>query len=271
MAAAAHAAVSLGQLDQAEQFATGAMALVADHDDTVVQKCGFTRGIICLLRGRLDQARRELVTAAHGEYWRSVATSTAALCAAYSGDLHEANRLNASIDGIAAAPSARAYWHYVTAEIDALAGSWDTAEEHYRQAIELTLPVNAAFVHGVASVGLVVLYAARGQVRQALLGYSDLVDHWERTGGWPQQWTTLRNAADLFDQLGDHQLASTLRHAADRAPEAASIGGPTTPDLAAARHTAHTDRVADGPTHTRDEILHLTRQAITHWLATTTT
>ena len=51
---------------------------------------------------------------------------------------------------------------------------------------------------------------------EALAGYRDLIDHWKRIGAWTQQWTTLRNAADLFDRLGDHELASLLRDAARR-------------------------------------------------------
>jgi hypothetical protein len=36
-----------------------------------------------------------------------------------------------------------------------------------------------------------------------LPGYRALIDYWQRTAGWTQQWTTLRNLADRFEQLGD--------------------------------------------------------------------
>ena len=65
--------------------------------------------------------------------------------------------------------------------------------------------------------------AAGGQTETALRGYWELIDYWERTGGWTQQWTTLRNVADLLDRLDDHDTASLLRAAADEAPEAASV------------------------------------------------
>jgi hypothetical protein len=55
------------------------------------------------------------------------------------------------------------------------------------------------------------------------LGYGALIDRWERTGGWTQQWTTLRNLADLLDRLGDHTTGARLRDAADAAPEAAAV------------------------------------------------
>jgi tetratricopeptide (TPR) repeat protein len=277
LATAAHAMALIGHLDEGEQFAERAMALVTDHDNPVARRCAFARGSLDLFRGRLAQARQQFATAAHGDYWQCVATDLAALCAAYSGDLHDAHRLNASTLDIATAPSARAHHHYVAAEIDALAGSWETAEQHYRDAIEFAVAANAAFVHGVASVGLVALYTTRRQHRQALHGYAELIDHWERTGAWTQQWTTLRNAADLFDQLGDHQLGAILRHAADHAPEAANIAQPPTPDTTATpptcdpRRDPHPDANADGAALTRDEVLKLTRHAITHWLATTPT
>ena len=65
--------------------------------------------------------------------------------------------------------------------------------------------------------------AAAGDFQAALRGCRELVDYWERTGAWTQQWTTLRNLADLLDRLDDHDAASLLRAAADEAPEAASL------------------------------------------------
>ena len=275
MATAAHALSFIGRLEEGEQLAERAMALVTDHDDPAARRCAFARAGLDLFRGKLDRARREYATAAHGDYWRSVATDLAALCAAYSGDLHEAHRLNASTVGIAAAPSARAHHHYVAAEIDALAGSWETAEQHYRRAIELALASNAGFIHGVASVGLVALYTTHGQLHQALHGYAELIDHWERTGAWTQQWTTLRNAADLFDRLGDRQLGSILRHAADHAPQTPNVAGQSIGDTATTPPSpdphAYPLPDADGAAYTREEVLKLTRHAITHWLAATPT
>jgi hypothetical protein len=120
-------------------------------------------------------------------------------------------------------------------------------------------------------VGLVVLQAASGQVREALAGYGELVDHWERTGAWTQQWTTLRNAADLFEHLGDHDVASFLRSTADTAPEAAGITAITTSAAADAGDHAAATRAVD-TTHqapTREHVLDVTRQAIARWLDVT--
>ena len=77
-----------------------------------------------------------------------------------------------------------------------------------------------------------------------LRGHADLIDYWERTGAWTQQWTTLRNLADLLDQLEDHDCASLLRRAADEAPEAREHGG----RLGARRSRARRGRCAGAGT-----------------------
>src|SRR4029453_12814883 len=97
-----------------------------------------------------------------------------------------------------------------------------------------------------------------------------LIDHWQRIGAWTQQWTTLRNAADLFDQLGDHELASFLRPAADRAPEASLAGTTTGRPQVTAPDSA--PRMAQGiDAHRREEVLDITRKAIDRWLGATAT
>ena len=88
-------------------------------------------------------------------------------------------------------------------------GAWTSAQQHYREALELSELSGATFLHGVAAVGLVSVQAAAGETEAALRGYGELIDYWERTGGWTQQWTTLRNLADLLDRLDDHDTGIT--------------------------------------------------------------
>jgi hypothetical protein len=103
-------------------------------------------------------------------------------------------------------------------------------------------PTRATSLHAVAAVRLVSVQAASGEVDAALRGYEELVDYRERTGAWTQQWTTVRNLADLLDLLDDHDAASFLRVSADEAPEASSIA------IAGAEPvTARID-----PSHTKD-------------------
>ena len=103
-------------------------------------------------------------------------------------------------------------------------------------------------------------------------GYRDLIDYWERTGSWIQQWTTLRNLARLLHTLGDHETALLLEDAADHAPDAAAVGDSTRtrPWSPGAQHPAG-DRVAElrweAPACARARALEMARRSIEHHLA----
>ena len=98
----------------------------------------------------------------------------------------------------------------------------------------------ATFVEGVASVGLVRLWADRGRTRQALDGYRTLLVDWRRTGHWTQLWTTLRNLAVLLADTGQPEAAALVVAAADAAPEAAEV----TVDAVAAELAATNERIS---------------------------
>jgi predicted ATPase len=265
MAAAAWAVIVRGQLDDGEMFARRGLELARDRDAEGRWRCGLQLAAVDLFRGRLAEGIARYVSLAVPG-WEAVTLDTAGMCAAYSGNLEDARRFNERARAAASSPSMRAYNHYVAAEIDNLAGDWPSALAHYRESIALAGAVGTAHTHGIASVGLVAVQAASGQVREALVGYRDLIDHLQRIGFWTQQWTTLRNAADLFDQLGDHDLASFLRDAADRAPEASVAG--TTTGRPQADDAGSTPLMARGDAHTREEVLDIARDAIERWLAT---
>lgn len=145
----------------------------------------------------------------------------------------------------------RGYLEYVAGEIDNVERNWPAAERRYRAALDVAAATGATFLEAIASVGLVSAYAAAGKTADALAGYRDLLDYWEQTGAWTQQWTTLRNVADLLERLGDAPNAALLRDAADRAPEAATIG------------VRDRDRaVAHVPERPREEVLARARAAI---------
>jgi predicted ATPase/class 3 adenylate cyclase len=269
MAAASDALIARGQLEEAEVFARRGLELTGERDSEGRRRCGIELADCDLYQGRLAEGTTRYVSLAVPG-WEAVNFDSAAMCAAYAGNLDEARRLNERARSTTTSPSMRAYNHYITAEIDNLAGDWTSAVDHYRECIELSGTADTAIIHGVASVGLVAVQAASGQVREALAGYRDLIDHWQRIGAWTQQWTTLRNAADLFDQLGDRELASVLRDTADRAPEA-SLAGTTTgrPQLT---DPGPTPRKAHGiDAYSREEVLDITRTAIDRWLTATGT
>jgi hypothetical protein len=200
--------------------------------------------------------------------FEAMAFDFAAMAAAYGGDLDVARQLNArgTVDG----PSPQAWRSYVAGEIDNLSGSFERAERHYREACAVATSVGVTFIEGVASVGLLAVQAAGGKTRDALLGYRSLIDYWQRTGAWTQQWTTLRNLADLFEQLGDQPLAAALRSAADEAPESSMLGSLTTATVANTVVPAvASNTTVTAPARTREEVLTLAHEGITRWLATT--
>jgi hypothetical protein len=89
-----------------------------------------------------------------------------------------------------------------------------------------------------------------GRIREALVGYGDLIDYWERSGNWTQQWVTLRNLAQLLRLLGDEKPARLLDAAAQESP-----------DAPAARPTSSTES-RPVPLHHRADALKAARRAI---------
>ncbi|HEX6404726.1 MAG TPA: BTAD domain-containing putative transcriptional regulator [Pseudonocardiaceae bacterium] len=163
-----------------------------------------------------------LQAAALAPHWR-LSLLNGVLAAAYAGDLDQANALNDRLANVAVSPTAAAMHHYVTGEIDSIAGRRDQAEQHYASAIELGRTAGSTFLIGLASVGLLTIRVDTGRIDDALRGYREVIDYWERTGNWIQQWTTLRNLANLLRILDDHQPALFLEVAAGHAPEASAV------------------------------------------------
>jgi predicted ATPase/class 3 adenylate cyclase len=269
MAAASQAMIARGQLEEAEVFARRGLELAGDRDSEGRRRCELELGDLDLYQGRFAEATVRLVSLAVPG-WEAIALDSAALCAAYAGKLDDARGLNGRARSTTTSPSMRAFNHYITAEIDNVAGNWTSALNHYRECIALTGAADVVIIQGIASVGLVAVQAASGLVQEALAGYRELIDHWQRIGSWTQQWTTLRNAADLFDKLDDHNLALFLRDTADRAPEASVAG--TTTGRPQPTETDSIARISQGiDVYTREEVLDITRSAIDRWLAATAT
>jgi predicted ATPase/DNA-binding SARP family transcriptional activator len=148
----------------------------------------------------------------------------AALAAGYAGDVELARSLldRAFAHRDVAAVSSTAFARYAAAELDAGLDP-DGAANGYAEAIRLARTCGATFVEGVASVGLVRLWAAGGRTEQALAGYRELLVGWRRSGHWTQLWTTLRNLAGPLADAGRPAAAALLLAAADQAPEAALV------------------------------------------------
>jgi predicted ATPase/DNA-binding winged helix-turn-helix (wHTH) protein len=153
-------------------------------------------------------------------------TALAALAAGYLGDFPQARRLAAEARALADAegsPSTLACAAYATGEIEHCAGSGEE-QRWLQRAIELadTSGTTAHFYRAVAGVTLASSRAAAGDVAGAARLYRELIDRWLRTGTWTQQWTTLRNVAELLAGVDDGTVVRILA-AAHADPVAAAL------------------------------------------------
>ena len=256
---AAGTAWSRGEIDRAARLAARGLELGGPGG----WRCRIGLSLVALSRGDLGAAARHAEEAAGQASVPQQGFGIAALARAYDGDLEGAAALNERLIPIASSPTLDGFRHYVAAEIDSLAGRADTAEEHYERAIARSRESGATFLEGIASVGLVTVRAGAGRVAQALDGYRELLEYWARTGGWIQQWTTLRNLARLLRCLGDEETAAFIDAAADHAPDAPAVSGRVTrrsPDASDAESVAAAR--AEGVAASRSEVLDVARRAI---------
>jgi tetratricopeptide (TPR) repeat protein len=259
---------SLGDLDGARSLAKQGLSVASEHDPLARQRGLVALGDVRLFEGRFEEAVELFLESGQGTPWHETSSSVAALARAYGARLGEARVLNSEVAG-ATCPSVLAFHHYVAGEIDNLEHAWTAAELHYEEALRLSELSGAAFIHALTKVGLVSVHAASGDTQAALRGYGELIDYWATTGGWTQQWTTLRNLADLLDQLEDHDCAAMLRRAAAEAPEAASTAAVSTLEAAMAGDEIHQTRPARAAALAREQALDAARSAITRHLTTT--
>jgi predicted ATPase len=246
---AAGGAWARGELARADGLVRAGFDLGGEN-----QACLASAGMIALSRGDLPEAVQRSTRAADLAVRADQSLGIAALGTAYHGDLEEASAHAERLAAIATSPTVLGFAHYVTAEIASLAADTDAAMAHYERAIALARESGATFVDGIASVGLVSVRASSGRTADALEGYRDLVDYWERTGGWVQQWTTLRNLAGLLRDLDDADTALYLEAAALAAADAPAIGVSERADPAALAHPA--------ATASRAQVLEVAREAI---------
>lgn len=222
---AAEAAYHRGDYPRAERLARA--GLESATDDAGAWYCLMALSVAELARGAYADVVEHSLAAAAIATRPQENLGIAALAAAYASDLDRARTLNDRGLADATSPSMQAWGAYVAGEIDSVAGRRELAEEHYLRAVDLAQRSGATFLVGIATVGLLTVRAAAGRVHDALRGYSDVVDYFERTGNWTHLWVTLRNLADLLRRLGDDEPAAVLEAAADRAPDAPAVGPST--------------------------------------------
>jgi len=252
LGAAGRCAWRRGELDEAQRLGTACIELAADPHAAF--RGHEALGAVALFRGDPAAACDAWLTTGQesGDDTRYLAP--AAMCAGYAGDEVRArtllDRAFAAIE-VSGVVSHRGFAHYAAAEL-AAATDPDAAIEHYGRAIEFARRSGASFIEAIASVGLVRLWAAAGQVGRALEGYRRLLVDLRRSGHWTQLWTTLRNLAAALAEAGDPNTAALLLRAADLAPEAALVSVPAVADeLATLTQRLGTELGDDGLARTR--------------------
>jgi predicted ATPase/DNA-binding SARP family transcriptional activator len=268
LGAAASTVWLLGDAGRAEWLAREALELPAEDADRWWALAALAN--VALSRGDDEAAIARSLEAAACDRPPNESLGIAALAATYAGDLDRARSFHEQLEAIASFPSLQSLAAYVAGEIDNAAGRPGDAEVHYRRAIELARTSGAAFAEGIATVGLLTVQAASGRVDDALRGYRDLIDYWERTGSWIQQWTTLRNLARLLRSVGDVEAALFLEVAADHAPDAPTVTDamsrgepPTSGGLAA---EVESELRTSAVSTSRSEVLGFARDAISRAL-----
>lgn len=191
------------------------------------RRCWSAAAALALFRGEFLTAKAHWLEAAGIADQPAPDLAGAALAAGYGGDVRDATEL---LERARRAESAqpcmshRAFNFYVEGEISAerdpvLAG------EAYTAAVDVAHRCGAAFIAGVATVGLASVWSASGDVAGAAHGYLLLLDYWNETGNATQLWTTVRNIARLLTDHGRHRDAALLVAAADRSTSASVLTG----------------------------------------------
>jgi tetratricopeptide (TPR) repeat protein len=218
LGAGAYAAYYRGDYTEADRLARAGLAL--DPSGQAVWACRTGRAIAALAGGVFPEVVEHALAAAESEIRPAASLALAALGALYGGDVVRARELQDRAAALAVCPTNKGFAAYVAGEIDNLDGQPERAETHYLAALEHFRTSGATFGTGITRVGLLSAYTRAGRVHDALRGFRDLVDYWQRAGNWTHQWTTLRNLADLLRTLDDPEPAAVIDAAADAAPDA---------------------------------------------------
>ena len=161
-------------------------------------------------RAMMHLARR------HGDlHFQAIAGSGLALAAAYGGDPDpDAETALADLDQLPLSPSARGWVAYTRGE---LCHGRDSQQAliHYDDALREARKVNNRYLEGAAIVSSCSLRARTGDPFAALDDFADAVNHWNRIANTPEQLTTLRNLAVLFQRADAPEPLAELLGAVD--------------------------------------------------------
>ncbi len=216
LGSAATGALVRGDLSRARLLAEEAADAAAGSPEGHV--AFQTLAAAALFGGDLAEARsysqraEELAGAFGDRYEVMVDRITAILALGYGGQVAEA--IAEAELALAAArgfgcPSATAWALYTVGEV-LLDHDPPRALALLDEAEALAASVENAFLMGVAGTSATSLRARHGDAEAALRRFPDLIDLWERTGNWTQQWTMLRSLVTTLARLGRDEPAAVL-------------------------------------------------------------
>ena len=189
---------------------------------------------VCLLSGRLDKAFEHygeavrlwrLLGYQQGEVWSLCGR---AVSAANRGDLTTALALAEEARKMSkptANPTMMAITLYAEGE-SLLEVDPERALGPIGKALEFAEAADNLFMKGLALVSNTSLRGRHGDPPTALRLFEDVINHWRLSGGWTQQWLTLRNLLELLARAGAHEPAAVLYGACTASPASPPSYGP---------------------------------------------
>ena len=122
-------------------------------------------------------------------------------------------------------PTVQAFRDYVAGEID-IDTEPMTALALFGRARDVGRLVGNQYLSAIAGISAISCAARIGDPAQALDGYAELLDYFDRAGSRAQQWTTIRTLIETLTRLLHDEPAAILYGALTASPTALPIIGP---------------------------------------------
>jgi predicted ATPase/DNA-binding SARP family transcriptional activator len=220
LASAATRAIRRGDIADARQLASEAVALAGDTAAALPALDALTdAGLFDGLLVESSATARAMEHLAHrydDGHYLAIAFSGEVLSAAYGGPAMSDYEIKlARLTDGALSPSGRGWIEYTRGEL-CQAHDPHRALVHYSDALAAARSVHNRYIEGAAIVSACSLRARVGDPREALDAFAEAIRHWIRLASTAQQLTTLRNLAVLLQRLDAPEQLAELLGAVDR-------------------------------------------------------
>jgi predicted ATPase/DNA-binding SARP family transcriptional activator len=173
---------------------------------TELLAANYQQALACLDRSiELAQEVGDRCHEARERAARALALGYQGLPAAAEAELEVVNTLLATQEN----PTVRAFADYVAGEIS-LDRAPRKALPALRRAHGSAQRIGNRYLSAIAGVSSVSCAARLGDPGEGLAEFSELIDHFHRTGSWAQQWTTMRMLIETLVRVGADEPAAVL-------------------------------------------------------------